>query len=488
MSITGDINNRQVIPRWLPFEITQSLGEINPLNKTILDNRDFDYSYLKKELDWINRNDNFSAIDYAATAYIFGDTNNINVINAAKHIIKEKKSYSKYAIDLANTILNRIQCDNSAINLQEPEIHQKISILKKRIIQYPYNSINWVDIAFYYAIIGQNRKAKRSIDVAVHLSPNNRFILRSAVRFYLHIGELDKALYIIKKSYLVSIDPWITSVEIALTQMFEKPSKFYKKGINLLASGHFSNFCLSELNCSVGTLHYNDGANKKAKKYIIDSLIDPTENAFTQAEWLSTNINIQITNRPNLKYLSEANTRKYLREGQFEKSLENAFEWIKFQPFCSRASLSGSYIATVCLDKFSIGIEISKKALIASPGNPVLINNLAFALCLEGQISEVSEAMKNIDMTKATLLEQNVITATKGLFCYKIGEAEKGFQLYSESVAFFKKTNELNKIAIALYYWGKAEIECNKARGEKILNESKVLSRKINLIEIKNKF
>ncbi len=345
MSITGDIVNRQVIPRWLPFGMTQSLGEINPLNKIILDNRNFDDSYLKKELYWLNKNDNFSAIDYAATAYIFGDTKNINVINAAKHIIKEKKSYSKYAIDLANTILNGIQYDNSAINIQKLEIHQKISTLKKRIIQYPYNSINWVDIAFYYTIIGQNIKAKRSIDIAVHLSPNNRFILRSAVRFYLHVNELDKALYIIKKSYLVSIDPWITSVEIALTQRFGLKSKYYKKGIKLLTAGDFSNFCLSELNCTIGTLHYNGGSNRKAKKYIVDSLIDPNENVLTQAEWLSPNINIQMTNRPDLKFLSEANTRKYFREGKFKESLNSAHDWIKFQPFCTGASTIGSYIA-----------------------------------------------------------------------------------------------------------------------------------------------
>ena len=420
--------------------------------------------------------------------YIFGDTNNTNVINAAKHIIKEKKSYSKYAIDLANTILNGIQCDNSTINIQKLEIHQKISTLKKRIIQFPYNSINWMDIAFYYAIIGQIRKAKRSVDVAVSLSPNNRFVLRSAVRFYLHIGEEDKALYIIKKSYLVSIDPWITSVEIALTQRFGLKTKYYKKGVQLLTSRNYSNFCLSELNCTIGTLQYNSGSNRKAKKYIVDSLIDPNENVLTQAEWLLPNINIPITNRPNLKFLSEANTRKYFLESKFKESLSSALDWIKFQPFCTGASSFGSYIASVCLEEYGTAIDISKKALITSPGDLTLINNLAHALCLDGKISEASEVIGNIDITKVKPLDKYIITATNGLICYNIDEAEKGFQLYSDSVEFFKKNNDRGRIAIALYYWGKAEIHCDKTRGEKLLNESEALSKELNLVEIINKF
>ena len=79
---------------------------------------------------------------------------------------------------------------------------------RKRLTLEPRNALSWVDLALEHLVQGLPDKSRKSIAVALHLAPENRFVLRSASALFVEIDELDRALYVLEKSSRAKSDPW----------------------------------------------------------------------------------------------------------------------------------------------------------------------------------------------------------------------------------------------------------------------------------------
>ena len=55
-----------------------------------------------------------------------------------------------------------------------------------------FNPIVWVELARLYIMHDQVEKAERALLTALHLAPDNRFVLRSATRFFIHTDQFEK--------------------------------------------------------------------------------------------------------------------------------------------------------------------------------------------------------------------------------------------------------------------------------------------------------
>ena len=69
-------------------------------------------------------------------------------------------------------------------------------------------------------------------------------------------------------------------------------------------------------------------------------------------------------------------------------------------------------------------------------GNPVFINNYAYALTLDGKIEEaerVISKIKKIDLS-STSTEDICLTATKGMIAFRKGDVDKGMSLYINAI------------------------------------------------------
>ena len=143
--------------------------------------------------------------------------------------------------------------------------------------------------AVFYTIIGQEEKAKRAIKNALFLAPENRFVLRSMARFFVHLGEEGIAFAhdTIKRSQITKHDPWIIATEISLATLRQRSSTLAKSGLQLVESGLFHPFNISELASSLATLELKNGKIKNSKKLFINSLTSPNDNSLAQAEWAS---------------------------------------------------------------------------------------------------------------------------------------------------------------------------------------------------------
>ena len=209
MSTFLDYTNRQIVPRWHIYNNALHMGETQPVNTKSQPKLSAEMFYREKEADWSTYRELSYATDLVGTALMINDFNNPVVHQAAEFILKQKHRTSNIATEIAQRVLESRNIQNKQADLitesQKKLIYNRISVIKGFLRDYPYNPISWVDKAFYYAMLGQKRKVKYCIDVALNLGFENRFVLRSASRCLLHLGEADRALYILRKSELCKL-------------------------------------------------------------------------------------------------------------------------------------------------------------------------------------------------------------------------------------------------------------------------------------------
>jgi tetratricopeptide (TPR) repeat protein len=490
MSINREYKNRQIIPRWYAYEIAYHMGEIQA-NKVASQPKVLTTaSYNKKELDWLKHNKLPYAIDFVGTALLANDYDNPNVLNAAKFILKNRRDTSNIAVETAERMLGTSNYrDNKIFSLtrgnRKNRLHNKISILKDYVRDYPINSIAWVDLAFYYSILGQNHQAEHCMKVALSLGVENRFILRSASRFFTHLNQPDRALYFLRKADLTKHDPWLIASEISISEAFGLKSKQIRVAKNIIERSETSARDLAELGGTIGTLEFKNGSVKKAKKLFKITLTDPNENTVAQAEWIAPKMGVSFERRQlNVPGLFEADARMNFRHAHYKEALEAALNWLEYQPFSSRPAVVASYIASVCMQKDYEAIKIVEEAKIATPDDFFLNNNYAFALA---SINRVDDALRVINSIKVDSLrekERAILLATSGLIEFRLGRVNQGRELYRKSIQEIKKIGEKSSLALAYLFWAREEGDDGSEIKKDCLNRAVKLAQTIDMKEV----
>lgn len=171
------------------------------------------------------------------------------------------------------------------------DTHKRIRQLRQRLILNPRDAISSIEIARLQATIGQARRAGGYVERALKAAPNSRFVLRSAARYFLHIGEEDKALRTIQTSDAVRSDLWIQAAEVAISDLMEKSPRWGARQIRSISSAKSLKIQYSELAAGLAMLEAREGARRRARKLIERSLDAPTDNSLAQAIWFQTRDN-----------------------------------------------------------------------------------------------------------------------------------------------------------------------------------------------------
>lgn len=464
--------DRRVVPNWRSFGKSTVLGELNSfkINKHIPDIETSIDDYI---IDWQINKTVIHAADLLSAAIVNNKKEGVQVKDAANFILTNKNRASISQISLASQILNKtIEKDLSSrfieINLDKlptlispGPVREKIRVTKESINIFPYNPILYVELSRSYSIIGQQKNSIKAMQIALHLAPNNRFVLRSATRLFAHFNNADNEYLeyihnILRKSPMTSIDPWLTSAEISIATIRDRTSKFIKKGIELVNSNNISPFNFTELASSIGTVELLYGGTKKSREFFNKALISPNDNSLAQIEWASTKDN-HLDINPSLfdvKMNFEALALDNFHNNQYDLALDNAAKWFIDMPFSKRPIMFGSNLSATILKDQAKSISFLNAGLISHPNDPQLINNLAYSLALDNRPKEAFDELNKIrnvsDYDETTSI---CLTATKGLAYFRSGFADIGRKLYIEAI---EKTNhiknqELNWIAILNY-------------------------------------
>ena len=484
MAIIFTNTDRRVVPNWKSFSKTAHLGELNSFNK---EKNISSYSLIEYIDDWkLNKTVPFAG-DLLSAAISNNQIGLLEVRDAAKFILENRNDSTISQKSLASAILNsKIQTTEQQIDeindenlfdciLSIEQIYAKIAKLKQRIIAYPYNPILYVELSRYYISIGQAEHAIIAINKALFLGKNNRFILRSAARLYLHLKDKEQALHVLRRSELTKNDPWLLASEISISSMIKKNSNNIKRGLNIIDSSNFSFASVSELASSIGTLEYINGANKKSKKLFHKSLIEPNDNSLAQAEWAASKSLIQDSDLLNIHSLPknsfyESCALSSFNRKEYNNSIRFASDWIEDMPFAKRPILFASSISTTHLKKYDLSEKILKIGLQANPFDAQLINNIAYACALNDELEKadnyLAQIKSNFIIDKSTEI---CLLATKGLINFRKGFNDSGRELYLQAI---EKTNEfkdspsLNWTAVLNY--AREELRANPLAKEKI--------------------
>ena len=315
-----------------------------------------------------------------------------------------------------------------------------IGAARHLLFLHPNDAIGWVDLCYSLVIVGKFAAARRAMTCALQLAPNTRFVMRAAARFYLHIGDFERALSVLRSSPRTPHDPWLAAAEIASARHAQKPPAFLRQARALL-TGDFSAYQLTELASALGTIEFYD-KNKRSKstafRLLNRSLENPTLNSLAQATWF------RLVMQTNTRRVSpwrwarsfEARAWESFYTGDIENLLKNCRQWFEDQPVAERAATIYAWAtSSLTVGESGRAIPVLKRATAIHPESAALWNNLAFSLLLEGKPLEAKSPLRRGWRAKnCNEINRVCLTATQGMLYFRSGEPNRGRAEYQQAI------------------------------------------------------
>jgi len=369
--------------------------------------------------------------------------------DAASFILRDEISAASSIKTLAQALVS--QDEQLSLPFHEPP-REALRKLKTRLREDPRDALLWVDIARHYSTIGQNDRAMRALDIALKLAPNNRFVVRSAVRLNVHRDHPDQAHHLLLKTRATATDPWLMSAEIATASLAEKAPQFVRQARSVLDDGNFPARDLAELAGAIATLDLESGKGIRAKKLFRQSLIDPNENVVAQANWASRHhhaVTLDPALIARIPRTFEAAAWAAFEAGAWTKALEEAWLWAQDEPFSKLPASHGSFVA-VTIGEYEQGEAFARQGLQPNPHDATLLNNLVVALAYQGRTAEARKAFLKIPRSSENEI---VLDATEGLIFSREGKIDLARDAYAAAMEKAIAKGERQLWARAAFHW-----------------------------------
>jgi hypothetical protein len=225
MSAAIEEKDRHIFPRWRGFSSTAKLGELNFANAIEDNDLHVVNSFLDKELRSLDATPSlWNSLDTLATAIVAGRRTEVFRLS---NLVLRNPNTPKFAISYLTRVETNPELLSSDVlelvgpNANRLDIHES----RRRLHFNPHDASEWVDLARAYTIAGVDEKGRRAIRIALNLAPENRFVLRSSSRFYIHVGETEEAHRLLARSNRLRTDPWLLASEIAIADSMGKTSR-----------------------------------------------------------------------------------------------------------------------------------------------------------------------------------------------------------------------------------------------------------------------
>ncbi|MBU8882606.1 hypothetical protein KSK37_05850 [Kaistella sp. DKR-2] len=447
-----ELERRFLVPNWRDFRRTVKIGELGLLH----DSKKLSIDKSGVLLDWQNNKTIGVAADLINRSFILNDLFSTELQDAIR-LVEEN------ILDASNPLLSLINQIKDELN---PEIESSTKVLEKNITSidefnsifdeklfnkiisktknktknHLNNAIYWVELARLYTIKGHLHKAEKSMIIALNLASENRFVLRSATRFFIHNGDEERALYYLRKTSNIKNDPWLISAHIASSQLINRFSPFIKNGFKLIESKNLSLFDITELSSSLGSLELENGSFKKAKPLLDISISCPNDNSLAQFEWLSKRDGRLIFNTEDFdKVINpfEAFAYENFKKGNFKKSFYNCIDWFLDIPFSKRPLMFASYIATI-LGEHDKSIMLCMVGLRYDNNEIGFVNNLVYNYCIKNDLVNANKYLTTYLSKNPTneLTNEVKVTlqATIGLFLLRSQRINEGKKIYKSAL------------------------------------------------------
>lgn len=457
MSREIDDRRRRVVPRWRPFAVAAAIGEVEPSRattepSTLLVPADEVADVLD---NWTRAKTPTAASDLLDLAIV---SRNNELATQAAQWIAVNGGLSNVSVELAKSFLVTAETESGVdpLRVEALQRFERIARYRRALRIAPHDAIAWTDLALEHATLGNTEAAKRAIRIATSLAGENRFVLRSACRLYLHVGEPDVAHRLLERDGTFRRDPWLMAAEIVAAEAAGVPARAVKRGRQALQGGSFSDHHLSELAAAMGTLEFLDGSMRAAKKHFRHSLVLPTENAVAQAAWFSRHTGGQplMEVAYNVPLAFEAQALRAVRSSRLVDAARAAQQWQNDEPFASRPAELGSWVAAVGLGDHALALELLAIAERSNPTNLGILARRFYSEASSGQLGaatktlQVLEARRNEDVWTPGYSEV-LIEADRGLLAFRRGNPIEGVAHYRKAISGASESSLLTARALA---------------------------------------
>ena len=473
---------RRVLPRWRLFTTTARHGELNFKKQKIITPIDFDDgSTLIKR--WKSEKIPGVACEVLNLAMLKHDT---ALATEAATFLERIRSSKTVRSPMENLALATLRSEGAPMDdewiqgIYRPS-DRDIPSLRKSLRLYPHNAIAWAELALLHAWNGNKEHARRCMLVAVGLAPNDRFVIRSAVRCFAHLKDHETGLKIVNRSARTKLDPWLLSAQVAMTQALKKPQRLMKNAKAMIESKNISPWDLSELNAAIGSVLHHSGAEKNANRHFRASLLEPTENALCQIifdrqnpEWHKITQSIH----PTMNFESEA--RNHFLAVELDKACESAHGWLNDEPFSARPALFGSFVSGVAIENYKEALRFLDQGLKPNPNDPTLLNNRALFLARTGDLAGAEETLRRARQHNDGGSEMDVtLTATTGLLHFRKGEIAQGRLKYQEAIADAKKAGRQGQEAMGLVFLAREELDAGTELADEAIKRAQQVVKRL---------
>lgn len=459
-----DEYDRQLIPRWTTYSTNSMIsskdddGSIPSL---------FTGSFEKAKADWIKNKSIGFAYDVVTFGKLSGRENDKSYVECLKSLSKTQ-FYSFF-------VKEEMQ-DCTMPSVDKNVIYSLIHNNRLLLNATPNNALSWIDQAYYYSIIGQERNAEKCISTALSLNNANSYILRSAASFYNHMKEPEKALFVLRHSEFYDSDPRIIAADISISNA-NGIKKKTKKRLSFDISP-----VSSELFAVYSTMESASGNKKKAKKLMTEALYFPNENIVAQKVSLEKqfgSFNLITPENIPCEYEAKAKLLYYTRD--YIQSEIESFNWFLFQPFSVEAATFSSSLNLSFFKNYDRALSVLELANLINPGNPSIKNNLAYCYACTGDYLKAREQLDSVNYSALDPYTRYLLMATEGFLAYKTGDHNSGVSLYKNAIEGFSILSNQFCVSKATYILGTLVLDSNKEEGLKLINEAYSIAEKNRL-------
>ena len=474
MTSQTDSSSRRLVPRWryIPRIIHTAEYASDPLGRPafVLS----PYVLNQAVQDWHKDRTIATAADVVATAVAFGKIEAAR--DAAEFLIGHESRVAKDVIALAKWILrNDAVLEGGAIvtpaNIISSEVEAKslIHLNRRRLTNSPRNIGCRLDLSLGYAVLGLGKKAWTVMNTALALAPNNRAVLRTAVRLLVHLGRVDEAYILIRRHPRTLTDPWLMSLELTLSTILGQSSHLAIRARRLIDDYVHEPSFIAELACAGGMLEWLGGYHKRGRRLLQLSLNNPTDNVIAQAQWAkqldhSISVPPTVLSQPGTM---EANYWHAMGKEKWTDALEHASAWHLDEPFSSRPAVAGSFLAIAIVRDLERALRFAEVGLRADGNDQLLRNNYVVALARADRTDKARSEFQKIREPLQATYPKYAYLATKGLLAFVDGNPDQGRNLYLEAVELATGANRQR----VLISWIETESRYSPAMADYMITE-----------------
>jgi hypothetical protein len=191
---SGEDIKRQVIPRWRTVRATTEAGEqvsVHPqrsteLEKNLTDRMAQEFEQRLKE--WQQEKDISAAEELLAAAIVMGTV--VDDVRAAARLVADDAHSLRSSKDIARSILGVFNPEvHKPLSDETTKMRLEIARRKRLLRMYPRDALLLTETALQYTNLGMNDPAASLLKSAAAVAPNNRYVLRSLTRFWVHWDE-----------------------------------------------------------------------------------------------------------------------------------------------------------------------------------------------------------------------------------------------------------------------------------------------------------